>query len=196
MTTITKEWFFFDPFNESSISIFHNITNKTGIIFFNKNFLKNEQELSKIQKYVLICKKKKIPFLIYASFYWAIKYRAFGLYLPINLKKISLNTRISIFKYKNQLTLSTSVHNLKEIKLSMFLNFSFIFISPVFKTKSHKNMRPLNRIKFINLSKYPTSLIFALGGITKKNYPLIKNKFLKGFGGITHFNEMKNHDKN
>lgn len=192
----TKEWFFFDPFNESSISIFHNITNKTGIIFFNKNFMNNEQQLSKIRKYVLICKRKKIPFLIHASYYWAIKYKAFGLYLPVNHKHMSLNTRISIFKYRNQLFLSTSVHNLREIKLSLFLNFSFIFISPVFKTKSHKNMQPLNRIKFINLSKYPPSFVFALGGITKKNYPLIKNKFLKGFGGITHFNGIKNRGKN
>ena len=57
-------------------------------------------------------------------------------------------------------------------------------------------MQPLNRIKFINLSKYPPSFVFALGGITKKNYPLIKNKFLKGFGGITHFNGIKNRGKN
>ena len=51
-----------------------------------------------IRKYVSICNKKKIPFLIYASYYWAIKYKAYGLYLPVNLSDMSLNTRVSIFK--------------------------------------------------------------------------------------------------
>lgn len=183
---LPKEWFFFDPSLKDSIKVFNNITNKTGIIFLNKNYLSENKLLKKIQKFISICKKKKIIFFIYSSVYLALKYKAKGVYIPIKDNCINFYSRSYIQKNK-KLQIITSCHNKKEIILSKKMNYNFIFISPAYKTNTHKEFVPHSPVNFINLCYNCSSNIFALGGVTRKNVTRLKNKYLKGFGAITYF---------
>ena len=63
-----------------------------------------------------------------------------------------------------------------------------IFISPVFKTESHPEQKPLKICFFISICfLLKEKITFALGGVKKSNYSRLKNKNLYGFAGIGNF---------
>ena len=86
--------------------------------------------------------------------------------------------------------IATTVHSEKEIILSKKHKFDITFISPAYKTNTHKNMVPLHTVKFIYLCHVTTSNKFALGGVDEINYNRLKNRYLKGFGGIDYFKKL------
>ena len=69
-------------------------------------------------------------------------------------------------------------NNIKELQKA-----SIIFISSIFK--KNKNYLGINR--FRNISKHSTKKIIALGGISQKNYKLLKLTNCYGFAGISYF---------
>ena len=99
--------------------------------------------------------------------------------------KSSVNIKTKDFN--NKFLFATTVHSLKEIRISQTIKFDFIFIAPVYKTQTHPLIRPINPLGFISLSKESNSRVFALGGIDDQNFKRLKNKFLYGFGAISYF---------
>ena len=90
---------------------------------------------------------------------------------------------------KEKFLLAVKIHNFKEAK-KLTKNIDIIFISNVFKTKSHPRRKGLGTKKLFELCMFlKNKLNFALGGINKKNIGLLKNKGLKGFGAISYFRE-------
>ena len=179
-------WFFFDPYDKKSNSIFASVNKKIGIIFFSNSKSRNKFN-SKIKDYIDLCKQKRIYFLIQNSIDLAIKHRAIGVFCYLNYFKKSANLKLQSLNRPSYIKMFTSVHNLKEIKFSEKKKFDVIFISPLFKTLSHPSYSPLTAVNFINLCTKSSLKNFALGGVTKKNYRRIKNNKLVGFGGITYF---------
>ena len=84
------------------------------------------------------------------------------------------------------------VHNLKEAFLARGF-VDLIFLSPVLKTNSYPDKKPLSKYIFISLCFFfKEELVFALGGVNYTNIRSIKNKKLYGFGAISCF---KNYEK-
>lgn len=185
MKNLPKRWFFFDPSLEKKIPLLYNINN-IGIIFYKKRISTDNTFFRSLKTYVEFCRNNKIFFLVSYSLYWARKYKANGIYISIFNKDNSLNTRLCLKKIKNFLV-ATSVHNVKEMNLSYKYKLNFLFVSPAFRTNSHKELEEHGRIRFINLCKYSNTKVFALGGVNEVNFKLLKNKYVSGFGGITNF---------
>ncbi|MAI83510.1 MAG: hypothetical protein CMM91_01050 [Rickettsiales bacterium] len=188
MKNISRRWFFCDPNNDKCLNTFYNIKNDIGIIFYKKKNL-DSNFFKLLKEYVDVCKKTKKIFLIPHSVYWAKKYNANGVYISIHRQRNSLSTRLNLLK-TNKLIVATSIHNMKEMYLSRKANFDFIFISPAFKTNSHKELAEHRKIRFINLCKYSNTNVFALGGMNEVRFKSLKNKYLTGFGGIESFNYL------
>ena len=94
-------------------------------------------------------------------------------------------------KQKNYFTVA-KVHNVKEAFLAKGF-IDLIFLSPVLKTDSYPEKKPLSNYMFISLCFFfKEELIFALGGVNYMNIKFIKNKKLHGFGAISCF---KNNEK-
>ena len=83
--------------------------------------------------------------------------------------------------------IGTTIHSKQEMVLSKKYKCDITFISPAYKTNTHRNMVPLSTVRFIYLCHLTKSNKFALGGVNEKNYSRLKNKHLKGFGGINYF---------
>jgi len=179
-------WFFFDPFDKSSKINFSRANKSIGIIFYSNSKLKNKFS-AKIKDYIDLCKQNRIFFLIQNSVDLAIRHKAIGVFCYLDYFKKSSNLKLLFLKRPSHIKIFTSVHNLKEIKFSEKKNFDVIFISPLYKTQSHPNYRPLGPVNFINLCTKSSLINLALGGVTKKNYRRIKNNNIAGFGGITYF---------
>ena len=93
------------------------------------------------------------------------------------------NIRHLNYKLKSNFLIIGSAHNIKEIKIKELQKASIIFISSIFK----KNKNYLGINKFRNISKHSTKKIIALGGISQRNYKLLKLTNCYGFAGISYF---------
>ena len=93
-------------------------------------------------------------------------------------------------KTKNYFTVA-KVHNVKEAFLAKGF-IDLIFLSPVLKTDSYPEKKPLSNYIFISLCFFfKEEVIFALGGVNYKNIKSMKNKNLHGFGAISCFNNYE-----
>lgn len=190
MIKIPKKWFFMNERNINVINLFNSITSQFGIIFLYKNFSINQKYTRVFEKCLKVIRQKKIPFLVLGSLSLALRTKANGLFVPI--EEINQNY-YNIIKAKNcykKLMIATTVHSEKEIVLSKKHKFDITFISPAYKTNTHKNMIPLHTVKFIYLCHISKSNKFALGGVDEINYNRLKNRYLKGFGGINYLKKL------
>ena len=88
--------------------------------------------------------------------------------------------------HKNYFTVA-KVHNVKEASLAKGF-IDLIFLSPVLKTNSYPEKKPLSNYIFISLCFFfKEEVIFALGGVNYNNIKSVKNKNLYGFGAISCF---------
>ena len=182
-STVPREWFFLNPEVGPKFVDVKKISNGTGIIFFNEN-LNINKFCRAIEPYIVLCQRKKIKFIIPCSIYWANKYKAFGLL-------VSLNKKLKSFYLKNKSNkkffLVSKVHNIKEAYVAKDC-VDLIFLSPVLKTTSYPEKKPLKNYIFISLCFFfKEKVIFGLGGVNYKNFKSIQNKYLYGFGAISFF---------
>ena len=85
---------------------------------------------------------------------------------------------------KTKFKILGSAHNLKEIKIKELQNVDEIFLSPLFKEKTNKQ---LNIYKYLNLRKTTKMKDISLGGINERNIKKLKLIKPFGFAGISYF---------
>ena len=82
-----------------------------------------------------------------------------------------------------------SAHSFKEIREKIKSRCNIIFLSPIFKIKKEKPIKPLGIIKFLLISQHFRNItLIPLGGI--HNPCRLKNYGIKGFAGIKYFNKI------
>ena len=185
--TIPEEWFFCNPFKSFSEKILNNLTCKTGVIFFFEEPFKKKEFLKNIEPLVQICRKNRIIFIIQSSFFWASKYKANG--ILIDFKNKFFSNMINFNLIQDTFLLAVKIHNYQEAQ-KFAKDIDIVFISNVFKTKTHPERNELgtkNLFKLCILLK--NKLNFALGGVNRTNIRRLKNKNLKGFGAISCFRD-------
>ncbi len=161
------------------------LTKKTGIVFYYNNLEKNGNFIKNIKPFIHLCQKNRIMFLIQSSLYWANKFKAIGILIDLNNNP--LKNMVNLKKIKKKILLATKVHNQVEaLNCRHWINISFI--SNIYNTSSHPKRRSLNIYEVLMLSKILKDKInFGLGGLTKKKFHRVKNKWLYGFGAISYF---------
>ena len=126
------------------------------------------------------CKKNQRCFYISNNFKLAEKMNADGVYISssnqnLNLRPIGLKKKFKILG---------SAHNLKEIKIKELQKIEQIFLSPLFKEKTNKQ---LNIYKYLKLKSITKMRDISLGGINKKNIKKLNMIKPFGFAGISYF---------
>jgi len=103
-----------------------------------------------------------------------------GVYISSNNKNLNLiNTNL-----KKKFKILGSAHNLREIKLKELQNIEEIFLSPLFKKKTNKQ---LNIYKYLKLREITKMRDISLGGINNKNIKKLNMIKPFGFAGISYF---------
>ena len=126
----------------------------------------------KIAKQLLkFCKIKKLKLLISEDIKLARDINADGVHFPTYMvKKDIINwSLINKIKIKNNLIITTAIHNSKELENAQLFDFDAGLLSPVFPSKSHPNGKSLGIRKFSKLVDKSDLPIYALGGINAKN---------------------------
>ena len=136
-----------------------------SIIYYIDDFqLFNENNCKRIRNF---CKKINAPFYVIDSMNNALKYKATGIYIKAN------NKRIVLKKY-NKLKIIGSAHNNLEYFFKKNQNCNMVMLSPLFYNKKYSNNNILGTAKFRLISKDWKIDVCALGGINKTNINKIK----------------------
>tara|TARA_X000001036_G_C20608950_1_gene778204 strand:- start:804 stop:1379 length:576 start_codon:yes stop_codon:yes gene_type:complete len=179
---INKNKYYIYIDNLSSINFnFIKIGEKLNFIY--RNSAKKEN-LSKLIRFIKICKKKRIKFFISNNLSLAIKTKASGIYLS------SHNNQLVKKEYREtkKFEIIGSAHNFKEINLKLKQGCEKVVLSRLFKTNYKNKTSYLGITKFnLIIRNYRNSFV-ALGGIRSTN--LMKVKMLR-CDGIALLSEPK-----
>ena len=136
------------------------------IIDIDENTSKNlENQLSIIK----FAKKNRIPFLIKNDFQKCAKYKANGIFISSDHKKI---TKPILFK-KNFYIVG-SAHNQFEYAQKLKQKCHLLMLSPLFFNKKYSKNKILNILKFNNKTIHWKANLCALGGINSKTLKKVK----------------------
>ena len=107
----------------------------------------------------------------------------------IDFKNKVFSNMINFSLIKDAFLLAVKIHNYQEAK-KFTKDIDIVFISNVFRTKTHHERNGLGTKKLFELCIFlKNKLNFALGGVNRTNIRRLKNKNLKGFGAISCFRE-------
>jgi thiamine-phosphate pyrophosphorylase len=79
------------------------------------------------------------------------------------------------------------VHDSAELRRALLARVPFIFLSPVFATRSHPDWQPLHRMRAAALTRLANRRLLALGGMDARRYAIIAPLGFAGWAGISAF---------
>ena len=161
-----KHYVFLEEINNFIKDNLVKFSNINIIIDINDNTSKNlENQLSIIK----FAKKNKIPFLIKNDFQKSVKYKANGIFISSDHKKI-----IKPILLKKKFYIIGSAHNQLEYAQKLNQKCHLLMLSPLFFNEKYSKNRILNILKFNNKTIHWKVNICALGGINSKTLKKIK----------------------
>ena len=163
--------------SEINYSLLKNLGKNISLIWRNKN---KETPIKTLMELRNFCKKNNRKLYINNNIKLANRINADGLYISSNNKDLMWKSNILKIKFK----ILGSAHNLREIKIKELQNVDEIFLSPLFKDKTNKQ---LDIYKYLNLRKTTKMKDISLGGINEKNIKKLKLNRPFGFAGISYF---------
>ncbi len=170
-----------------------NLPKETCIIFREYDLPSNERE-ELARKYFKVAKEFGHDFFVGKNFNLALKIKCDGVHFSDHDLPKSL-LKIRYFCKKNKLIFSFALHKTKNLFYLRKLSPDIVFFSPVFKTSSHENQRPLGLFNYSKISKIFNKKIaknnfFPLGGIDLQNLRRLNKIHIAGFGAIDFFNNL------
>lgn len=162
------------------------LNNGIKLIQFRANHLDEKIYFEYAKRIFTDCEDKNAKLLLNTSNKNYKKYKAskFSHGLHLNSKEIKL---FSPCDKHEDLLFSTSTHNDEEIRLAEIKNIDFILLSPVKKTLSHPNSKPLGWNNFKQLTDNANIPVYALGGMSESDLKISKEHGGQGISAIGAF---------
>lgn len=79
---------------------------------------------------------------------------------------------------------SARVHNMGELRRALTANVQLLFLSPIFRTRSHPDWRQLPRMRAATLARLPKRSVMALGGMDRRRFRTIQKLGFAGWAGL------------
>jgi thiamine-phosphate pyrophosphorylase len=161
-----KHYVFLEEINNLIQDNLVKFSNINIVIDINENTSKNLENQLTIIKFA---KKNRIPFLIKNDFQKCVKYKANGIFISSDNKKITKPILL-----KKNFHIVGGAHNQLEYAQKLNQKCHLLMLSPLFFNKKYSKNRILNILKFnIKTINWKVNLC-ALGGINSKTLKKIK----------------------
>lgn len=161
---------------------------KKGIklIQFRSHHISEENYFHYAKKIYALCKKENAVLLLNTSIenYNNHKAHEFSHGLHLTSKEFEF---FSSGLLDDDLLISTSVHDQRELLSAESKNIDFVVLSPVNRTLSHPNSPPLGWVSFKELTNKSNIPVYALGGMTEENMEVSKVNGAQGIAAIGAF---------
>jgi len=161
-----KHYVFLEEINNLIKDNLLKFSNINIIIDINENNIKNLENQLSIIKFVKI---NKIPFLIKNDFQKSIKYKADGIFISSDNKKITKPILL-----KRNFCIVGSAHNQIEYAQKLKQKCQLLMLSPIFFNEKYSKNKILNILKFNCKSISWNIDLCALGGINAKTLHKVK----------------------
>jgi len=136
-----------------------------SIIYYIDDFQSfNENNCKRIRNF---CKKINAPFYVVNSINNVVKYKATGIYIKADNKRI-------ILKKYNKLKIIGSAHNRLDYFFKRNQNCNMVMLSPLFYNNKYSYNKILGTTKFRLITQGWKTDVCALGGINKTNINKVK----------------------
>ena len=76
------------------------------------------------------------------------------------------------------------VHNLRELRRALLERIQFVLLSPIHRTRSHPNSRPIPRMRTAAYARLTRRRLIALGGMDEQRFRRIERLGFIGWAGI------------
>ena len=169
-----KKYYFINKFNQNHLI---SLDKTISFIWRNKD---KETPIKTLIKLRDFCKKNQRNFYISNNVKLAERINADGVYISSSNKNLNLRTS----NVKKKFKFLGSAHNLKEIRVKEHQNVEIIFLSPLFKEKTNKQLNIYRYLKLRGITKMKD---ISLGGINNKNIKKLNMIKPFGFAGISYF---------
>ena len=100
------------------------------------------------------------------------------------LRHLAVQRRLTIASESN---LGARVHNSRELRHALLKRTPLILLSPLYPTRSHRDWKPLPRMRAATLTRLGGRRLFALGGMDARKFTRIKALGFQGWAGISAF---------
>jgi thiamine-phosphate pyrophosphorylase len=77
------------------------------------------------------------------------------------------------------------VHNLNELRRACITGVPMIFLSPMFRTRSHPDWNPLPRMRAATLARIGNRPAIALGGMNERRFRILQGLGFVGWAGVS-----------
>ena len=169
-----KKYYFINKFNQNHLI---SLDKTISFIWRNKD---KETPIKTLIKLRDFCKKNQRNFYISNNVKLAEKINADGVYISSANRNLMLRTS----NVKKKFKIIGSAHNLKEIRVKELQKVENIFLSPLFKEKTNKQLNIYRYLKLRGITKMKD---ISLGGINNKNIKKLNMIKPFGFAGISYF---------
>lgn len=82
---------------------------------------------------------------------------------------------------------ATRVHGVRELRNALLARTPRILLSPIFPTRSHRDWRPVPKMRAAALARLAGRNLIALGGMNAQRYAHIARLGFSGWAGISAF---------
>jgi thiamine-phosphate pyrophosphorylase len=161
-----KHYVFLEEINNFIKDNLVKFSNINIIIDINDNTSKNLEKQFTIIKFA---KENRIPFLIKNDFQKCFKYKANGVFISSDNKKITKPILL-----KKNFHIVGGAHNQLEYSQKLKQNCHLLMLSPIFYNEKYSKNRILNILKFNNKTIHWKINLCALGGINFKTLKKVK----------------------
>ena len=153
-------------------------------VLFRDYGLLNRKLLGK--KLEALCRRKRLIFLVAGDGSLAHNLSANGIHLSeVHIRKVSYWRS----KHPNWL-ITVAAHSEAALYKAARAGADAALVSPVFKTQSHPDAKPLGTSRLRRLVASCPIPVYALGGVNMKNQRLLGNIKLCGLAGISSFEQL------
>jgi thiamine-phosphate pyrophosphorylase len=146
--------------------IFKKLPRNSGILFRSYAHPRREEIANNLNK---IAKKRNHYFIIANDIKLAKKSKKKFIHSP------EYNSQSILKKINNKKMIkSCSAHCKRSLIKAIKLKYDYIFFSPLYKTSSHPDKKPMGLVRFLKSTQGKKSKIIALGGIRLNNIKSLK----------------------
>jgi thiamine-phosphate pyrophosphorylase len=130
-----------------------------------------------------VCHRRRIKFLIAGDWRLACKISADGIHMPEGLMRDRPASPF-LLHYRSKI-ITTSAHAASGLRHAFRLSVNAVFLSPVYPTASHPNVKPLGTMTFSAHARSSLIPVYALGGLKRRDSVQLRAVGASGIAGIS-----------
>jgi len=156
------------------------------LVIFRSHHLNDDSYAQVAEKLAAICNQQKAELIIHRPSLKSLQAKLFDSYRWRHLSSYILQS-LQTNPFDKSVKISSSCHDVTELKMAERLDCAFAMLSTVRETHSHPGRRAKGWLELKTMIDRTSLPVYALGGVKRKDYCTARFQGAVGVAGITDF---------